>query len=191
MEAAGYSLEDMVQMEHFSVKAVYKRLQGEFQKVPWRKLVCNNMGYPKWIFILRLAIMERLATKGRLEKWGIKVDKTCVMCNKAEESVVHLFFQCEETARGIQRRCLDWKAEVEWAMQHYRGHSRATVIYKMTLAAVIYHIWAERNTRVFQQKSRTAQTISRLIIQEVFLRGSLVKKLVVYLQKLTFYPIVD
>ncbi|XP_009788259.1 uncharacterized protein [Nicotiana sylvestris] len=94
-EEAGYSEEEVNQMEKFFIKHIYKALQGSFQKVSWRKIVCNNNGLPKCIFILRLALQDRLATKERLARWGLVEDAICSLCQRKDETIPHLFFECE------------------------------------------------------------------------------------------------
>nr|XP_016438087.1 PREDICTED: uncharacterized protein LOC107764077 [Nicotiana tabacum] len=63
---AGMTEDDVQLMTKGSIKGIYRSLQGVCQKVTWIKIVCNNQGQPKWIFILRLALQQRLATKDRL-----------------------------------------------------------------------------------------------------------------------------
>ncbi|XP_075100086.1 uncharacterized protein LOC142176401 [Nicotiana tabacum] len=107
-QEAGYSEEDVTQLDSFSTKQMYKRLQGGFQKVPWRGLVCNNKGMPKWIFILRLAILDRLATKERLARWGLMEETVCSLCQRSNEIVQHLFFECD-VAWEIWQKLLQWE----------------------------------------------------------------------------------
>lgn len=57
---------DLRNMTSFSIKKMYALMRGDFPKVQWKKLVCNNFGSLKWIFILRLAAHGRLATRDRL-----------------------------------------------------------------------------------------------------------------------------
>lgn len=35
-------VEETLEASTFSIKAVYKQLRGDFLKVPWRRIVCNN-----------------------------------------------------------------------------------------------------------------------------------------------------
>lgn len=44
MEKAGTSMAELREMQHVSIKQVYLMLRGDFQKVEWPILVCNNMG---------------------------------------------------------------------------------------------------------------------------------------------------
>lgn len=107
-------------------------MQGNFEKVTWRKLVCNNQGMPKWIFILRLALHNRLSTKERLAKWGIIPDQICFLCEKENETLQHLFFECEVFGsiwqqlfywQGIQRLKKPWHEELQWIEQFGKGKS--------------------------------------------------------------------
>lgn len=66
-EEAGTFME-LQSMAEFSIKKMYKKMLGTFTKVSWRRLICNNHGSPKWLFIVRLVVLGRLYTKDRLQK---------------------------------------------------------------------------------------------------------------------------
>lgn len=93
-EVAGYNYEDIRNTHQFSIKKLYNKLRGEFQKVSWRRMMCNNYSCPKWIFVLQLVAHDRLYTKDRLSKWGIVQDLICPLCDSEDESIEHLFFRC-------------------------------------------------------------------------------------------------
>lgn len=42
---------NVVQQHKFSVSQMYRELRGNFQKVSWRKMLCNNYAPPKCTFI--------------------------------------------------------------------------------------------------------------------------------------------
>ncbi|XP_075092545.1 uncharacterized protein LOC142172764 [Nicotiana tabacum] len=70
VEAVGYTYEDLMDVTQFSIKKFYHRLRGDFHKISWRRLVCNNPGYNKWTFILQLLqvlcrIMDQTAQLAR------------------------------------------------------------------------------------------------------------------------------
>uniref|UniRef100_M1BXE2 Orf147a protein n=1 Tax=Solanum tuberosum TaxID=4113 RepID=M1BXE2_SOLTU len=75
----------------------FTRSYLSFPKVSWRKLVCNNFGAPKWLFIFRMAALERLYTKDRLTKWGIINNQDCPLCLTGRESMDHMIFICPYT----------------------------------------------------------------------------------------------
>lgn len=76
--------------------------------------------------------------------------------------------------------------EVKWAERYCKGRSKGSCIYRMVLAFSVYHLWIERNNRIFQKKTRTTQYLTRRIIQETHLRASLFPKLTWHMLGLNF-----
>lgn len=120
----------------------------------------------------------------KLEAWGT-------------ESSEHLFFTCDYSRliwtkllswQGITRPAKTWQAELDWANRNARGKGPAAAIFRMSLAAAVYHIWIERNHRIFQAKSTEPHGITRRIVQDIFQRGSLKSKLNSKLAELNYYP---
>lgn len=172
-------------------------MRGEFVKVPWKKLMCNNRSTPRWLFILNLAIQRRLSTKDRLTKWGIIVDQTCILCSKEQECLDHLFFECEFSKelwyrllqwQGIHRAVMIWQDEIDWASRELRSNNPSADIFRMSLTGCVYYIWQERNLRIFQHKQRSLDVILRSLVQDMFCRGCGKSKLGKKLNTLDFYP---
>lgn len=129
---------------------------------------------------------NRLHAKEKLMKWGIADNQQCVLCSGGTESSEHLVFTCDYSRliwtkllswQGITRPAKTWQAELDWANRNARGKGPADAIFRMSLAAVVYHIWIERNHRIFQAKSTEPHGITRRIVQDIFQRGSLKPKL--------------
>lgn len=99
--------EEVQNWNTFSIKQVYGKFRGEFQKIEWRRLVCNNAASPKWTFILYLALNQRLQTKDRLAMWGIVDNTRCIMCDLGTDSIEHMFFQCAYSVE-IWEKVLAW-----------------------------------------------------------------------------------
>ncbi|XP_019239056.1 PREDICTED: uncharacterized protein LOC109219090 [Nicotiana attenuata] len=150
---AGVNMVEILEKEHITINSIYKMLRNEQQKMPWRKLVCNNGGMPKWIFILYMAILGKLNTRDRLARWGVTNELLSPMCNIEEESIEQLFFKCTFTASiwrnllqwmGINRQTMKWSQEVERAYNNAKGRSANAEIYRMALAGCVYYVWQER-----------------------------------------------
>lgn len=191
---------EVMASEEFSTHEMYKKLRGNFSKVPWRKLTCNNQGSPKWIFILYLAIQRKLYTRDRLSKWRITTDVACPFCQEEAESHQQLFFKCEISARiwkimlewlEINRSNCEWEEEIQWAIDHASRKGAQTEVYRIMLVATIYFVWQERNRRIFQQKERTLNVITKLIIQDVHVRATMYPRLNTVMNSLNFYPSID
>ncbi|XP_070009789.1 uncharacterized protein [Nicotiana sylvestris] len=104
---AGLSYDDIIKKNKCSIKSIYHRLRGRFDKVSWRRVICHNTGCPKWIFVLTMAAHGKLYTRDRLQRWGIQVDQDCVLCKQANETIQHLFFECPY-ANTLWSKLLVW-----------------------------------------------------------------------------------
>ncbi|XP_026411017.1 uncharacterized protein LOC113306274 [Papaver somniferum] len=67
--------------------------------------------------------------------------------------------------RGIRHTDLD--QQIGWCVQNLKGNKDVGIIRKLTYNAFIYHIWWERNRRIFTQKSLTHELVYDKIIEEV------------------------
>nr|XP_016461930.1 PREDICTED: uncharacterized protein LOC107785201 [Nicotiana tabacum] len=168
----GYTEDDVLRMKTFSIKDVYFKNIGEFSKVSWRRIIWNNAGLPKWIFIGYLAAHRRLQTRNRLKKGGCIIWDAMLRWLK------------------IVRPVIDWEHEMQLAEQHCRGRSAAAEIYRMMLVGSMYYIWQERNARFFQEIQRTDETITRSLAQDIQCRGNVKKCLKRKLIELNSYPTV-
>ncbi|XP_059302028.1 uncharacterized protein LOC132053957 [Lycium ferocissimum] len=194
----GYDLAHVPHIGNLSTKQLYLQLRGQFQKVSWRKLVCNNRGLPRWTFILRLAALGRLSTRDRLYKWGIQTTGICPLCEVENESIPHLFFACTISAQvwrnlllwiDVNRAPMMWDDELLWAEQHAKGRSPKAEMYRMVLAAAVYFVWKERNFRIFQNKRQSTTSMIKQVIQEVHIKATKDAKLITWLENHNFYPV--
>ncbi|KAG5595444.1 hypothetical protein H5410_036676 [Solanum commersonii] len=94
----------------------------------------------------------------------------CPLSQEENEDIDHLLFQCNYATRiwgkllqwlGIAKQVLDWKAEVEWAVANAKGKTSQQEVYRMALVGGVYHIWKERNARVFDTRQRTTDHVVR------------------------------
>ncbi|XP_019261681.1 PREDICTED: uncharacterized protein LOC109239557 [Nicotiana attenuata] len=187
----------VVQADSFSIRGMYKQLRGEFPKVNWSRLLCNNRSCPKWKFILYLAVQGNLYTKDRLIRWGMQVSPECPMCEHEMESHNHIFFTCtfsEDVWRrllkwmDINREPKGWNGEIKWAIEHVKGNGSKTMLYRLCMTGVVYHIWLERNRRLFQKIKRSSEDITRQIVRDIHCIGYSHSRLRNSLQKLNYYP---
>ena len=153
---------------HFSISALYKQMRGSFDKVPWRRMSCNNHAPPKFLFIVWLALLGRLSTCENLLKIGIQCDPQCCLCESGVDSLQHLFFSCpySSTVWGellqwlqIRRDPCYWDSEVHMVVQHFHSCSVQHQIYRIALAVVVYLLWRERNHRKFQNLRMDPQAL--------------------------------
>ncbi|XP_019262946.1 PREDICTED: uncharacterized protein LOC109240732 [Nicotiana attenuata] len=139
----------------------YKKIREEYPKCSRRRLICNNNGAPRWVFILYLNLQGKLRTRDRIAKWSQIEDMTCPLCASGPETADHLFFECAATSqvwemilklRRIIRRAQGWSEEVLWAEVYANGHSAMSNVYRLRMSASVYHIRTERNLRYSKEK---------------------------------------
>ncbi|XP_060210792.1 uncharacterized protein LOC132637771 [Lycium barbarum] len=150
---------------------IYLKMLGDGDRVPWKRMMFGNVARNKAIFIMWLQLQKRLLTKDRLLNWGIDVNADCVMCQKALESMDHLFVHCEFTQHlwtkilnWMQRHSFNsnnWEDHLMWMIQRAKGKAQRAQIFKMVYAETVYAIWHERNQRIFEQKAKEADVFAR------------------------------
>ncbi|XP_019266266.1 PREDICTED: uncharacterized protein LOC109243742 [Nicotiana attenuata] len=141
---------------------------------------------PKWTFNLRLAILDRLATKERLARWSKLDDTVCSLCNRSNETVQHLFFECDTTWelwqkilqwQGIVKRKKQWHEEIQWTAEKAAGKSAGAELYRVAMAAVVYHVWQARNRCIFQKEKFNVIKTVKMVVQEIHIRAQCYEKL--------------
>ena len=146
-------------------------------------LLWYNGHIPRQSFILWLAMQRRLSTKDRL--CFLEDSTTCNLCGSAMESHDHLFFQCHYSSSvwssiantaGIRWPSLPWSDLLLWTTNNLSEKKNLShMVGRITLAAVVYHIWNERNNRIFKNLSKSASTLVDDITQLVRLHLSSIK----------------
>lgn len=153
----------------YSAKSTWGALRARAPAVDWCMMVWLKNTVPRWAFIQWVAILSRLSTRDRLVAWRVADDEGCVMCHGGTESRDHLFFECQFTAlvwESIKSKCgvyspvVDLANEIRWGIQHCKGWA---TIFNLSLSASVYHIWRERNGRIFQQIGQDSRTVGRNI----------------------------
>ncbi|KAJ6434071.1 hypothetical protein OIU84_017724 [Salix udensis] len=103
--------------------------------------------------------------------------RVCVLCNGHDENHDHLFFGCSFSSSiwlDISSRAqIGWKAgnwSQAWqdiAVRCSNKNNPRHRLVGLTLASSIYHIWKERNNRIFDQHFSNSQKIRDEIVNSV------------------------
>lgn len=159
---------DWIQGNTFSIRNLYKEFMGNPPKIPWAKMVCQNVAPPKCLFITWLLLHERLATSSYLQRVGIHVDNTCCLCEGAEKSLDYMFFECEFASIvwrgvtdwcGIDRHAMKWELEKVFLLSQCTNNNRRQRLYMCMVAVISYHLWRERNDRRMKGKKNSEEMI--------------------------------
>ncbi|KAL0355799.1 UNVERIFIED_CONTAM: Retrovirus-related Pol polyprotein from type-2 retrotransposable element R2DM [Sesamum radiatum] len=161
--------------DSFSSATAYAVFCPPGSKLECSSLLVGSLKIPRHRFILWLAILGRLST---LDKpWLQHMGTDCVLCRiRTPETHSHLFFSCPFALECLLkiRTMVDfhwpynsWDLAIRWALARWRGKHVVNSSYKALLASLVYHIWEERNRRIFQQTDRTPVILARIIIAEI------------------------
>ena len=84
-----------------------------------------------------------------------------------------MFIQCNYARRiwerllsSIERQTqvpMTWEQFVQWSIMHGKGKRSAAQLFKTMLAEGIYGLWMERNSRIFEHKSKSEEQIVKEI----------------------------
>ncbi|KAJ6377644.1 hypothetical protein OIU78_027971 [Salix suchowensis] len=158
----------------FSIRSVWHQLRPTNPKVAGASLLWHAWHIPRFSFILWLAARGRLRTMDRLHGNSQRV---CVLCNGHDENHDHLFFGCSFSSSiwlDISSRAqIVWNAgnwSQAWqdiAVKCSNKNNPRHRLVGLALASSIYHIWKERNKRIFDQHFSNAQKIRDDIVNSV------------------------
>ncbi|KAL0295117.1 UNVERIFIED_CONTAM: hypothetical protein Sangu_3204000 [Sesamum angustifolium] len=162
----------------YSLKSAVSLIQPSTPRVLWYGLLQGKFKVPRHGFVLWLAIMEKLSTMDK--PWVPRAENGCVLCDgHFNETHEHLFFNC-----WYSKRCLsilkskirfhwpysEWQRGLIWASKKWRGNHLVNAAFRATLAALVYHLWIERNNRKFTATSTPAESITGRVLEDVRMR---------------------
>ncbi|KAL0294407.1 UNVERIFIED_CONTAM: hypothetical protein Sangu_3219400 [Sesamum angustifolium] len=128
----------------YTLQSAKLLIQPTNPRVHWHGLLQGKFKIPRHGFILWLAFLNKLST----------MDQPWV----------------PTAANGFQWPYVDWKQGITWASKKWRGNHLVNAALRATLAALVYHIWAERNQRKFSATSSSAESISNRVLEDVRMR---------------------
>ncbi|XP_071728929.1 uncharacterized protein [Rutidosis leptorrhynchoides] len=146
---------------HFSTHQVWKDLRVSKPKVLWHHIVWFKFFEPKHAFILWLAILNRLSTQDRMQIWMPGSVFKCSLCDKVNDSIRHLFFECEysKSIWMVMKGKLLFKGLpnqidgiVDCLAKYPYNNKIWCTVNRIMLAACVYFVWNERNCRLFRIK---------------------------------------
>jgi hypothetical protein len=152
----------------FSVKVAWEQLRRHRQMVEWHDIVWFKNAVPRHSFLLWMAVQQKLTTQDKLHRFGIHGPNRCSLCLRNNEDHNHLFFECSYTKAiwwdvcdrcDIPRMTKGWDEWIRWATVSWHGKSFVNFSRKLSFAATVYHVWQERNARIFAGMSRTPNLV--------------------------------
>ncbi|KAG7588702.1 Reverse transcriptase domain [Arabidopsis suecica] len=152
----------------FSSLETWKQIRVPSPLVPWAKVVWFKEHVPRYSFATWQAMLTRLPTRDRLRRWGMNIPASCVLCLSGVESHDHLFFECPFSSeiweflasKFLHNPPSNISAVSSWITLHnLPSQSKVATILKLLLQIVLYHLWKERNARIFTDVASSAAAL--------------------------------
>ncbi|XP_074314455.1 uncharacterized protein LOC141649671 [Silene latifolia] len=137
-------------IEKYKIRDAYNGLRDIGPKVPWFHQVWATWSVPKHRCIAWLVYQGAMNTRVKLNLIGISDTNRCYLCESKEETISHLFFDCEYSSLILVflENWLGMKLRREnvlrWIIS-YRATRMKKRLIRAILNATIYFIWHQRN----------------------------------------------
>ncbi|XP_021751015.1 uncharacterized protein LOC110716678 [Chenopodium quinoa] len=123
--------------------------------------------WPKILLFGWKVIRNKLPTKHNLMKRGLLMEEGCVFCNKREETIEHLFRDCEVVKRawwgefGIRTEVNNHVQLEQWLMDllWYSFKLEQEGMVSERILVLLYAIWLHRNEIIFRGMSVSPKSI--------------------------------
>nr|GEY08298.1 RNA-directed DNA polymerase, eukaryota, reverse transcriptase zinc-binding domain protein [Tanacetum cinerariifolium] len=124
-----------------------------------------SQNVPRHAFVLWMVVKKKLITQDKLAEW--KPGRKCPFCKKVEDSHNHLFFYCDyskEIWMEVQKLTNEqYLFDLDGCIPKVSNlpckNSIWSIVRILCIANTVYHIWQEKNTRLFQQKTRNSKVL--------------------------------
>ena len=162
-------------MVNFSTNEVWRDFKEDLPVVKWWKAIWFSQCNPRWAFTLWMAVRRKPLTQDRMLKWT-NDNLLCSLCKKTHDSHNHLFFQCDfsiEVWKGLKQNIKislipdSWEQLVVMMEDMDCSNSIWSIVNRFILAASVYHIWKERNERLFSQNHKSYDIVLQNIKEQV------------------------
>jgi len=168
----------------YNFKEIWNFIRTKYESKTRAKIVWEKIHVPKIAACHYRVLNNFLTTKDRLIHRRILIDPMCLLCNKQEETVEHLFFQCE-FSKEIWSWCLanmfsnyshrpsfNLKEIYELVLNQSKKKCFQTDLVLLAFSTSTWAIWKERNNRVFRSQSMNVKSVCNIITQTIKIRIS-------------------
>ncbi|GJT56896.1 putative reverse transcriptase domain-containing protein [Tanacetum coccineum] len=156
-------------MHVFSVKHAWEALRPRNMEVPWYRIVWFSHCIPRNAFTLWLIMRRSLKTQDKLRPWDVGPNTNlaslrCPLCDTQRDSHEHLFFKCSFSSKvwlliqnlaGMDNVHPILEDIMSWFIPIAAKRTFDSIVGKLLFAAAAYHIWIERNNRLFKNARRS------------------------------------
>ncbi|PKU79207.1 hypothetical protein MA16_Dca000551 [Dendrobium catenatum] len=152
----------------------------DYDKVTWHKFIWHKHYAIRFSSFAWLAVMKGLKTADILSERNIYINPICPLCEKEEESILHLFFQCDfsfevlitlipDAGNFLLRPTILQIFEFLDEIQRFNSNERNFSF--LMICCLVYFIWRERNSRRFMQKKASPMVVLNLAASAIVLKS--------------------
>lgn len=144
------------------------------------RFIWSSVAILKHAFVMWVAVKGRLMTLDQLNKWTPGYDQgVCCLCNEMQESHSHLFFHGVYSKAMLAEVCCwmqlqhvphSFSAWRRWATNLSTKRTWRQQVRAACFDALVYHLWAERNSRRHGSSPIPAVQRCQLLKREVLVR---------------------
>ncbi|XP_019224156.1 PREDICTED: uncharacterized protein LOC109205855 [Nicotiana attenuata] len=130
-----------LQKNNSMIRQLYLAMMGQLPRVEWKMFMFGNEARAKAKFTMWLNFQDRMLTSDRLNKWGMQVDRECILCKVHDENRKHIFIECEyaksvwtKLLKWMQRQLIwatSWDQHWKWAAENATGKSSKAGVFRM------------------------------------------------------------
>lgn len=160
----------------FTISSAWDLLCDKWPKHRLYHILWHPLHVPRQTFILWLAGQNRLRIMDQTPQSSM-IDNICELCHLHPESHDHLFFKCSFSSQvwnsTLQRAhlrwpTLGWTDFLQWASTQFHNKKEIShLIGPLVIASTVYHVWKERNRRVFHERGQPPGAIVEEIYQQI------------------------
>lgn len=161
----------------FTLKSAWNNIREKRDQLPSHNILWKSPTVPRCAFISWLAVKGRLPTLDKLQQWNIHLPNRCILCKQAEESLDHIFCQCQYTKviwsqvwSDLTITPLLGNSVIGWCHElalKSRGKDQMSKMRRLALTLGFYNIWRERNARIFMEVCRPSVELAVTISSSV------------------------
>ncbi|XP_020250145.1 uncharacterized protein LOC109827551 [Asparagus officinalis] len=161
----------------FTFESAWNQVRTSYPSYEFFNVVWFPSSNPKMACCMLKSLYNRLATRDRLFRFGIISAVECVLCSGGIESRDHLYFQCPYSAY-IWKLCKlklqldatvtnDLRNEALEIQSKFKLKDKTYILSRMVLNAAVWHIWQERNRRIFQAQQLHKVMVFRRLYEDI------------------------
>jgi hypothetical protein len=161
---------------HFSFTSAWNHCRISGPLFDLHDIVWFPESSPKMSCCLLKALYDKLPTRARLHRFGIINFSHCVLCDTSCETRDHLFFECPFSAYiwtvcklklKLNTPMGNLSQEAHTIKDQFKQKDKVYKLARLAINATVWHIWQERNRRIFQRQKLHKIMVFRRIYEDI------------------------